>query len=99
MSIRLRIEGSSAVNLDDETITLGSDATCTVPFAPVSGLHPKHAVIRKLAGRWIVEVRGAEFIRVGDGEPTRLHWLSPGDVIRLADACPLITFEPADSGS
>ncbi|MDB5346796.1 MAG: hypothetical protein JWP89_5173 [Schlesneria sp.] len=94
MSIRLEIDGQAVVEFEEENILLGSDPACTVPFLPATGLAPKHAVIRKIAGRWIVEVRGGDSIQVGDAEPTRMHWLNPGDIIRLTDAGPSVQFEP-----
>ncbi len=94
MSIRLEIDGDSVVEFDDETITLGSDPGCTVPFPSRAGLALKHAVIRRIAGRWIVEVREADSIQVGDAAPTRMHWLNRGDVIRLTGAGPVVKFEP-----
>ncbi|HEY4262261.1 MAG TPA: hypothetical protein VGM98_18985 [Schlesneria sp.] len=94
MSIRLEIDGQAVIEFEEENIVLGSDPACTVPFPPSSELAPKHAVIRKIAGRWIVEVRGGDSIRVGDAEPTRMHWLSPGDIIRMTDGGPTVQFEP-----
>lgn len=94
MSIRLEINGDSVVEYEDDTITLGSDESCTVSFPPAEDLAPKHAVIRKIAGRWLVEVRDAAFIQVSDEPPSRMHWLNRGDVIRLTENGPEITFEP-----
>lgn len=95
MSIRIEIDGQAVVELEEENIVLGTDPACTIPLPAGNGLAPKHAVIRKIAGRWIVEVRGGDSIRVGDGEPTRMHWLNPGDLIHLTDAGPTVEFEPA----
>lgn len=94
MSMRLEIDGQAVIEFEEENIVLGSDPACTVPFPATAGLAPKHAVIRKIAGRWIVEVRGGDSIQVGDAEPTRMHWLSPGDIIRLTDSGPTVQFEP-----
>ena len=93
MSIRLEIDGDSVVEFDEETIILGSDPSCTVTFPSMAGLELKHAVIRRIAGRWLVEVREADSIQVGDAEPSRMHWLNRGDVIRLTDRGPEIKFE------
>ena len=100
MSIRLRIDGK-IVEFAEDTVTLGSDPACTVPLEEVEDLAARHAVIRKIAGRWIVEVREGSFIQVGDEPKSRMQWLSNGDVIRLTDHGPEITFEPsgADSNS
>ncbi len=94
MAVRLEIDEGFVVEFNDDTITIGSDPSCTIPYPPEGGVAPKHAVIRKIAGRWIVEVREADSIQVGDDEPTRMHWLNRGDVIRLTNDGPVITFEP-----
>lgn len=94
MSIRLELDGQTVVEFEEENILLGSDPGCTIPFPAGNGLAPKHAVIRKIAGRWIVEVRGGDSIQIGDQPPSRMHWLNPGDVIRLTESGPFIQFEP-----
>lgn len=94
MSIRLEIEGRGIVEFADESILLGADPTCSVQIPDCDGVALKHAVIRKIAGRWIIEVRAGDSIRVGEGEPARMNWLNPGDIIRLTDSSPSIVFEP-----
>lgn len=94
MSLRLEIDGRAVIEFEDDTVTLGTDPINTVPLPPCEGLAEKHAVIRKVAGRWMVEVREAEGIRIADSPPTRMHWLSKGDVIRLTENGPEICFEP-----
>jgi hypothetical protein len=95
MPIRLEIDEGFVVEFEDDTVTIGTDPACNIPYPPGGGIAPKHAVIRRIAGRWIIEAREADSIQVGDDAPTRMHWLTGGDVIRLTDAGPVITFEPA----
>ncbi len=95
MSITLAISGKPPIEIDVEPITIGSDPAETVAFAGDPRVKLRHAVIRRVAGRWLVEVREAESIQVGSAAPARLHWLNPGDVIRLVDGGPEITFQPA----
>ncbi len=91
MPIKLAITGRPAIEIDVENITIGSDRSCTVAFDD-STVMPKHAVIRKIAGRWLIEVRDAASIFVGGPfghtKPKRLHWLVPGDQIRLTENGP-----------
>ena len=102
MAITLAITGRPAIEIDVENITIGSDRNCTVAIDD-STVMPRHAVIRKIAGRWLIEVREAPAIFVGGPfghtESKRLHWLIPGDQIRLTDNGPVITFEPSNSVS
>ena len=96
MPIRLKIDGK-IVEFADDSVMLGSDPTCNVALHETNDLAARHAVIRKIAGRWIVEVREGSFIQVGDEPKSRMQWLSKGDVIRLTDDGPEITFEPAEA--
>lgn len=96
MSIKLAVAGRPHINLSEENITLGSDPSCAVSFPESSGLMPKHAVIRKIAGRWLIEVREADAIFVGGPDPKRLFWLNPGDTVKLTENGPAITFQPLD---
>ncbi len=94
MAILLAITGRPPFAVDAETISIGSEAGATIAFPHDDRIKPRHAVIRKLAGRWMVEAREADSIQVGDSEPARLHWLSAGDVIHLVEIGPTITFQP-----
>jgi hypothetical protein len=94
MSIKLAIALRPLMEVEEENITLGTDPSCTVALPESSGAKPKHAVIRKIAGRWLIEVREAESFLIAGSEPKRLHWLQPGDVIQLTDNSPTITFQP-----
>lgn len=98
MPIKLAITGRPLVVLDETCITLGSAAGCSVTFDDLPEVRPKHAVIRSVAGRWLLEVRDAKSILIGGSEPKRLHWLAPGDVFRLSENAPLMTFEPDEVG-
>lgn len=96
MSIKIAITGSPPIVIDENEITLGSAASCTFAFLNHRDIKPKHAVIRLLAGRWLVEAREGEAIYVGSSEPKRLQWLKPNDVILLSPLGPSVTFQPDD---
>lgn len=99
MSIALAVSGMPLRVIDAETITIGSDPAATVVLAGDDRIRPRHAVIRKVAGRWMVEARDADSVRVGDLDPARLHWLSAGDVIEVVENGPKIVFQPGDAPS
>jgi hypothetical protein len=96
MAIALAISGMPRLVIDAETITIGSDPAASVVLTDDDRIKPRHAVIRRVAGRWLIEAREAESIQVGELEPGRVHWLSAGDVIRLVEDGPRITFQPSD---
>jgi len=94
MAIMLAISGRPPFSVDADTISIGSEAGVAISFPGDDRIRPRHAVIRKVAGRWMVEAREADSIQVGDSEPARLHWLNAGDVIHLVENGPTITFQP-----
>lgn len=94
MGIVLAISGRPLMEVDAEAISIGSDPSSAIVLTD-AGIKPRHAVIRRAAGRWMIEARAAETIQVGDAAPARVHWLKPGDMIRLGENGPEITFQPA----
>lgn len=94
MAVVLAISGRPPFEVDADTITIGSDAGSRLAFPGDERVRPRHAVIRQVAGRWLVEAREADSIQVGNSEPARVHWLKPGDLIRLGEKGPEITFQP-----
>jgi len=99
MSIKLAVAGRRQIVLDAENISLGSDPGCSVTFPDHADVKPKHAIIRSIAGRWLIEVRQAESVFIGTSDPKRMHWLTAGDVIRLTENGPPITFQPTTDGA
>jgi|GEM_PF-6456699 len=94
MAIVLALAGRPPLEIDDDSITIGRESSSTVAFPGDEKISSHHAVIRKVAGRWLVEAREASFLQVGNAAPARVNWLSPGDVIRLAEGGPEIVFQP-----
>jgi hypothetical protein len=95
MAITIGMPGGKQVQVEADSALIGRDGNCPIAFPQEKGLQPIHARIRKVAGRWLVEAQGDWPIRVGDGLPGRMSWLKPGDVIRLTEAGPEITFHDA----
>ena len=96
MPITLAIHGRPPITVGEEEISLGSDPSCQVSFTDVEEIKPNHAVIREIGGKWLIEAREADSLIVGNAKPARIHYLKPGDVIRLTENSPLVTFEPID---
>ncbi|MBI2806128.1 MAG: SEL1-like repeat protein [Planctomycetes bacterium] len=81
---RIRVEGDSAL--------IGRDGSCQIALPDQPDLQPIHAKIRKVADRWMIEAQGDWQIQVGTGQPGRMSWIKPGDVIRLTQTGLEITF-------
>ena len=96
MSIKLAVAGRPPIVIEDEYITLGNGPGCSVTFPETPDVKSKHAIIHLVAGRWLLEAREADSVFVGSNDPKRTHWLNQGDVIRLSEDCPPITFHLAN---
>jgi hypothetical protein len=94
MAVTIVISGQREVRLDGDAFSVGRDPSCSIPLPGDDRLEPQHAVIRRVAGRWMVESKGSGLIQVGEGRPTQMSWLNPGDLIRLTAAGPDLTFDP-----
>jgi|GEM_PF-2306402 len=77
-----------------EEIVIGRSPSAQLSLPEVAHLAERHAILRRVAGRWLIESQGTETLRVGDGRPTKVAWLNPGDVIHLSATGPAITFDP-----
>ena len=75
-------------------ISVGCDPRCGISFMGDSRLAPKHAHLRSVAGRWLIEATAGRTIRVGLGRASSLAWLAVGDVIHLTETGPELVFQP-----
>ncbi|MFN0055064.1 MAG: hypothetical protein ACKV0T_23065 [Planctomycetales bacterium] len=94
----IQIVGGTRVQIEAEGVTIGSDSATGIAFPADPRLEPHHAVIRQVAGRWLIEAQGTRLFQIGSGVPTRMAWLSSGDCIKLSQEGPELIFslsEPA----
>jgi len=98
MSVLLTIDGQM-FRPETEVISIGRGPANQVSLPNDARLAAEQAVLRNVAGRWIVESRDGGLIRVGNGRPTQFAWLNPGDVIHLTDAGPAMVFTPQVQGA
>ncbi|MEI8018398.1 MAG: FHA domain-containing protein [Schlesneria sp.] len=96
MPITLAVHGRPPITVGADEISLGSDPSCEVSFSDIDEIKPNHAVIREIGGKWLIEACEADSLIVGNAKPARLHYLKPGDVIRLTENSPPVTFEPIE---
>ncbi len=99
MAFRVGLESGEVVEVEGNSAFIGSDASCTIAMPEEDHLQSQHAMIKRVAGRWIIESQGDHLLSVGDAAPARVHWLQPGDSIKLSDQGPLLIFEPAADSS
>ena len=93
MAFTLQSLNDQQITVDADVAVIGTDPTCDI-VASDNRLQPRHAVIKKVAGKWMVQSEGEWLLRVGNGVPGRKCWLNPGDTIWLAEGGPTIIFSP-----
>lgn len=94
MSLTLAVTGGPAVSFDDETITLGSDARCTIQITDGTDVRRKHAHIRRVDGVWTIQAYAENTFTIGPSGKMQTHRLRSGDVIRLSSDSSSIVFDP-----
>jgi hypothetical protein len=75
-----------------DACVVGSGPGCDVTIA---GLRPRHARIRRVGERWLVESLGDWAIQHVGPSPARLVWLRDGDAVVFAPGGPSLTIEAA----
>ncbi len=98
MAVVFKIDGKS-LRCEGEIIAIGRSPSNQVSLPNDSRLAPVQAVLRLVAGRWIIEARDGGPIRVGTGRPTQFAWLNPDDVIHLTENGPEVIFTPEFHGA
>lgn len=93
MAVVFKIDGRM-LQCDGEVIAIGRAPSNQISLPNDTRLAPVQAVLKRVAGRWIIESQNGETLRVGDGRPTLFAWLDPGDSIYLTEAGPEVTFLP-----
>ena len=91
MGITIGLPSGERVSVMKDIALIGSDERCDVIL---DGLERRHAQIRKVASRWLIESLGSWTLEVRDCDPTRMAWLKPEDIISMTSGGLWITFEP-----
>src|SRR5262249_60928157 len=77
MPIALSINGEIR-RFDADTISVGRGSENVISLPHDERLAPLQAILKCVAGRWIVEAQGGGAVRVGDGRPAQFAWINPG---------------------
>ena len=94
MAITVSVANGPSFTFEGDDATIGSDPSCTISLPQDPRIKLQHAVLRRIAGRWMIESKDGE-IRVGSDPPAKVKWLSPGDAIELTPLGPQLLFQPA----
>jgi hypothetical protein len=91
MAITIELASGERVSISKDIAVVGSDVRCDVRL---TGLEPRHARIRKVASRWLIESLGARTLQIRNGDASRMAWLKSEDLITLTPGGVRIIFEP-----
>ena len=92
MGFILQLPSGKRIALLADAASIGRDPACDVALPRAAQVEPRHARIRKVANRWMIESEGDWLLQVGSGVPGRKLWLIPGEVIRLSETGPELVF-------
>lgn len=98
MPVKLTIERQT-LQFETDSVGIGSATDNLIALPGDARLAPRHAVLKSVNGRWILEVLDGCPVRIGDGRPVRFAWLNSGDVIHLTETGPELQFEAPPSSS
>lgn len=98
MPVKLTIERQTLV-FETDSVGIGSAPDNLIALPGDARLAPRHAVLKSVNGRWILEVLDGCPVRIGDGRPVRFAWLNSGDVIHLTETGPELQFEAPPSSA
>lgn len=93
MAISFQDSSGTTVRFDGDIVSIGRDSSCDFSMPHEQRLQPRHAILRKMAGRWLVETAGEWNVQVGSGPAGRKCWVKPNDVIHLTEAGPDLVFQ------
>ena len=86
--------GSQQFTITGDEALIGRDPACTIALPDDSRLAARHAALRQVGGRWLIEARADAMLQVGNSAPSRLGWLNDGDVVRLTLNGPELIVNP-----
>jgi len=86
--------GSQQFTITGDEALIGRDPACTISLPDDIRLSARHAALRQVGGRWLIEARADAMLQVGNSAPSRLGWLSDGDVVRLTPNGPELLVNP-----
>lgn len=86
--------GNQRFTVTGDEALIGRDPACAISMPDDSRLSARHAALRLVGGRWLIEARSETMLQVGTASPSRLGWLNDGDVIRLTPNGPELVMNP-----
>lgn len=89
--------GNQRFTVTGDEALIGRDTACAVALPEDARLAARHAALRMVGGRWLIEARADSLLQVGSAAPARLGWLNDGDVIRLTPSGPELIVNPSNT--
>ncbi|MGE0609212.1 MAG: FHA domain-containing protein [Pirellulales bacterium] len=93
MNVTVELPSGRRLAVGRKPSTIGRGADCELPIDDPT-IAVRHAVLRPVGNRWMIEACGESFLQVGSKPPGRTFWLLAGDIIRLGEGGPCAVFDP-----
>lgn len=97
MAIQVQTPDGRSFHIDGNIAVIGRDPRCEISLPGEDSLHARHATIKRVANKWMIQSEGDWLLRVGEGVPGRKSWLTPNDVIHLTEMGVRLIFLPAET--
>ena len=97
MPVLVSLVDGATYSIEGDAATIGSDPGCTISLPNDPRVKPQHALLRRFAGRWMIEARAGDELCVGAEPPAKVKWLNPGDTVDLTGRGPQLVFQPAET--
>lgn len=100
----VELSSGDEIRISGDKATIGSNPNCTVVISDDPRIARRHAVIKKVASRWMIESMSESLITTDENHPGRICWLQDFDHIQLTTEGPELIFRadqpdhPKESG-
>ncbi|QDS90499.1 hypothetical protein EC9_47080 [Rosistilla ulvae] len=92
MAVELSLDNGQRQVFSQNEITIGCASRCDFVVPPLDGIYDTHAVIRRVANRWLIESSGPWQLFPAEAHPDTRHWLVAETAIDLATRGPTLHF-------
>ncbi|WP_417744626.1 hypothetical protein [Rosistilla oblonga] len=92
MAVELSLDNGQRQVFAKNEVTVGCASRCDFVIPPLDGIYDTHAVIRRVANRWMIESSGPWQLFPAETPPDTRHWIESATAIDLAQRGPTLHF-------
>ena len=93
MTITLSLDDGTQQSFTKNEISVGCGSDCDFTLPAIDGIRDHHAIIRRIADRYLIESCGEWLFHTMEHSDDRRLWIHSGDLINLASRGPTLRVE------